>query len=303
MKNTEDAMLKLIHETKAVSIWNHKTGPVFWYAASVPGPFYVNTELVIGPALAKDLLEKITNIVAGTEDNAKRAAQLNEVILGAYRKDAQYQQVIAVMVEKAKREFAPNSYTAISGGERRDWLFSIPFAAATGIKHVFLFKNKTFYCTDALKPNEPTLHIADLINNAASYFDLWFPLLQKAQLNYIGTICVNIRGTNGLNRLSEHGKQTVTLNNVDTTFFEKSFANDLIDQTTLDEIKSYFVSSKEWAEKYLMKNVGLFDVPHLSAKDFERLQSFFANDPWKLKADNAAFFAAMQIEINKRLKG
>ena len=33
-----------------------KRGPVFWYAASVPGPFYVYTELVIGPALAEKLL-------------------------------------------------------------------------------------------------------------------------------------------------------------------------------------------------------------------------------------------------------
>jgi len=56
-------LIHRIHETKAVSIWNHKTGPIFWYAASVPGPFYVNTELVIGPALSASLLKSITQIV------------------------------------------------------------------------------------------------------------------------------------------------------------------------------------------------------------------------------------------------
>ena len=32
------------------------------------------------------------------------------------------------------------------------------------------------------KAGEKALHVADLINNAASYFDLWFPLLSKAHV-------------------------------------------------------------------------------------------------------------------------
>lgn len=303
MTDTDSALLKLIHDTKAVSIWNHKTGPVFWYAASVPGPFYVNTELVIGPALANELLEKITAIVAASPDNATRAAQLNDLILSAYRNSAQYQQVIGAMVAKAKSEFPAENFDVVSGGERRDWLFSIPFAHEIGKRHVFLFKNKTTYCTESFKADERALHVADLINNAASYFDLWFPLLAKAQLDYIGTLCVNIRGTNGLKRLQEHGKKTVTLNNVDVSFFEKSLASGLIDSDTLAEIKTYFASSAEWAKKYLMQDTKLFAVERLDPKSFERLQSFFANDPWSLKTGHEDFFTAMQDEINKRLRG
>lgn len=302
MADSKNTLLKLIHETKAVSIWNHKTGPVFWYAASVPGPFYVNTELVIGPALANELLAKITDIIASIADGAGRAAQLNKIIMDAYSSSAIYQQVISAMVVTTKAEFPHGSFDLISGGERRDWLFSIPLAHALNIKHVFLFKNQTTYCAETLKDGERALHVADLINNAASYFDLWFPILEEAHLNYIGTVCVNIRGTNGLNRLRKHGKKTVTLNNVDQDFFEKSQASGLIDADTLNEIKTYFTSSLDWAKHYLMDDVKLFDVKNLDPKSFERLQSFFNKDPWSLKTNHASFFVSMQAEINKRLR-
>jgi len=298
-----DKLLKLIHDTKAVSIWNHRTGPVFWYAASVPGPFYVNTELVIGPAIAETLLEKITAIVANTNDLAQRAKQLTELILDAHKKSPMYQQVITAMVDAAKSEFPAGNFDVVSGGERRDWLFSIPFAKSIGARHVFLFKNQSVFCAQRLKPDEKALHIADLINNAASYFDLWFPILAKAQLHYAGTICVNSRGTNGMQRLREHGKKTVALNSVDTGFFEKWRAGGLIDQDTLTEIKAYFTSPGDWAAQYLMQDVALFDVPGLDKKSFERLQSFFANDPWSLKKDHPDFFAAMKDEVAKRLNG
>ncbi len=301
MADTNNDLLKLIHDTKAVSIWNRKTGPVFWYVLGVPGPFYVNTEMVIGPELSAKLLEKITSIIASTSDPAARAAQLNDLILDAYKNSAMYRQVIAAMVAKAKTEFPAGSYDVVSGGERRDWLFSIPFAKEIGVRHVFLFKDHSTYCEEKLKAGEKALHVADLINNAASYFDMWFPILEKAQLDYIGTLCINIRGTNGLKRLAEHGKKTVTLNNVDIGFFQKSLASGLIDAGTLAELDTYFAAPKDWAEKYLMGDVKLFDVENLDKKSYERLQSFFTKDPWSLKHGNETFFAAMHAEIAKRL--
>ena len=161
------------------------------------------------------------------------------------------------MAAKAKTEFPAGSYDLVSGGERRDWLFSIPFAKALGIKHAFLFKNQEIYCEQPLKTGERALHVADLINNAASYFDMWFPILTKAGLKPIGTICVRYAAKLKAKRLEDHGQKTVTLNGVDVEFFEKSLANGLIDQATLTEITTYFASQKDWAEQYLMRDVNL----------------------------------------------
>ena len=97
-------LIKLIHDTKALNIWDHKAGPVFWYALGVPGPFYVNTELVLGAKLAERLLEGITSIIAETKDLAVRAARLNALILGAYENDPVYRRLIITMVAAAKEQ-------------------------------------------------------------------------------------------------------------------------------------------------------------------------------------------------------
>jgi len=299
---TQSDLLKIIHDTKAVSVWNHKAGPVFWYAANVPGPFYVNTELVIGSDLAEKLLGKITAIVAATTDLAERAEQLNQLILTAYRGAPTYQKIIAAMVDKAKKDFPSGCYSFISGGERRDWLFSIPVAEELGIRHAFLFKNHQIYCKQSLSAGETALHVADLINNAASFFDAWFPILEKAGLKCAGAVCVNSRGTNGVRRLQDHGQTISVLNSIDITFFEKSCKEGLIDRATLDEIALYFKSPQEWVGKYLLGHPAVFDVPNIDKKSFERLQIFLTKDPWSLRDSYEATFTAMEAAVAKRLK-
>lgn len=294
-------LIHRIHETKAVSIWNHKTGPIFWYAASVPGPFYVNTELVIGPALSASLLKSITQIVETIAEAPARAEALEKLIMQAYEGDETYKNIIDTMVSHALRDFPAGTVSLISGGERRDWLFSIPLAKLAGLRHVYLFKNGTAYCAQPIKAGEKALHVADLINNAASYFDNWLPILQKEKLECQGTLCVNSRGSNGVDRLTQAGVKVVALNSVDVGFFERSLENGLIDAATLEELKVFFKSAQEWAEAYVLGRPELFDPALIDAKSFERMKTFFSKDPWNLREKNAAFFAQMDAAIKERM--
>jgi orotate phosphoribosyltransferase len=266
----------------------------------VPGPFYVNTEQVIGQKLAAALLEKITAIVAATPDATERAERLNAAILPAYETAPVWQNIIRTMVAAARNAFPSGNYAFVSGGERRDWLFSIPFARAAGLPHIFLFKNRNLWCASSIPPDTATLHVADLVNNAASYFDLWLPILEKHGLRCAGTVVLNTRGTNGLQRLDAVGLKTVALNGIDLDFFEQSKANGLIDADTLEELRVYFAAPREWAARYLTGDAALFGVEGLDPKSFERLRAFFANDPWDLEKDHAPFFAAMQAAIARR---
>ena len=293
-------LIKRIHDTKAVSIWNRKTGPIFWYAASVPGPFYVNTELVIGADLSTALLKQITAIVAETPTAAARAQKLETLMMDAFEKDATYKNIIETMVAKTREEFPEGSFAVISGGERRDWLFSIPMAKLMNIRHVYLFKNGDYYCENDLKQGEIALHVADLINNAASYFDAWLPILDKAGLSCVGTACVNSRGNVGVDRLKSNGQKVLALNSIDITFFEKSVDAGMIDTGTLEEIRLFFKGAKECASAYLMGKPELFNAAGIDAKSFERLETFFTKDPWGLKDAHADFFAAMQAAIKAR---
>jgi len=303
VSDTKGALLKLIYDSKALSIWNRTTGPVFWYIAGVPGPFYINTEQMIGRDLAEGLLKNIDAILARTKDAATRSQALEELILAAYTKTPVYSEIVAVMVAEAKKSFSAGSYSFVSGGERRDWLFSIPFAREIDIKHAFLFKNLDIHCPDGLRAGETSLHVADLINNAASYFDLWFPALEKAGLKCVGTVCINSRGTHGVDKLKAHGEKVLALNAIELDFFKQSLESGLIDQATYDEIALHFTSPKEWGVKYLIGNAALFDVAHADKKSFERIKSFVEHDPWQLREAHPGFFDDMQAAIEKRPKG
>lgn len=293
-------LIKLIHDTKAVSIWNHRTGPVFWYAASVPGAFYVNTESVIGPAVAERLLKEISAILAATPEAAERAARVEKLIRAAYEEDLTYQRLIATMAAALKEHFPVSAYNLISGGERRDWLFSIPLAHVCGLRHLYLFKNGTSFCPQPIKPHEAALHVADLINNAASYFNAWLPALEKAQLRCHATLSLVSRGP-GVKKLKDQGIDALSLNPIDLGFFEKSCANGLIDRDTLAELALYFQSPEEWARRYLLTGTALFGISQLDAKSFERLRGFFADDPWGLRPAHEAFFARIEKEIEERV--
>jgi orotate phosphoribosyltransferase len=298
---TPNDLLKVILDTRAISIWDRTKGPVFWYTTNLPGPFYVNTEMVIGRDLSERMLREITAIITGTVDAEARAEQLNHVILEAFKSNPSWQRLIATMIDRAHKDFPAGSYAFVSGGERRDWLFSIPFAHASNMPHLFLFKNQTVFCKQPLKPGQNVLHVSDLINNAKSFFDLWQPALQKAKLGCCGNLCVNVRGDNGLNRLHAAGQKVAALMTIDLDFFRRLHAADLISRETFEEIAVFFASAEDWAAKYLMGKPELFNVEGCDAKSFERLRLFVAGDVWKMRAAHAAFFAVIQREIDARL--
>ncbi len=299
---TQNDLLKLILDTHAVSIWNRSEGPVFWYAANVPGPFYVNTEMIIGKALSEHLLREITAIIAGTVDGEARADQLDKLILDAFKKTPQWQRLIATMVDKAKKEYPAGSFSMVSGGERRDWLFSIPFAHMAEIPHLFLFKNGVMYAKHPVKAGQSVLHVSDLINNAASFFDLWHPILEKHKLKCCGNLCVTVRGENGLRRLHGAGQKVISLIAVDVEFFRHLHAADLISRETFEEIAVFFSSAPDWASKYLIDKPELFDVDGCDEKkSFERLKNFIELDPWKMRPSHEQFFASMKKAVDQRL--
>jgi hypothetical protein len=297
MTSTHNEMMKIVLDSKALSIWNRETGPVFWGAAKVPMPFYINTELMIGQSLAADMLKKIDETVGKTKDPTERAKLLDAFIMPAYEQTPVWKKIIDALIARSRTDFPAGSTTAISGGERRDWLFSIPFAKAIGIRHAYLFKDKSIYCMPALKSGEQVLHVCDLVNNAASHFDAWIPMLEQAGAKCMGTACVNSRGSAGVSRLEKAGYKVSALNSIDVDFFNQCLATGLIDQATRDEIALFFSSNKDWAAKYILHSIDLFHIKTMDAKSIDRMKGFFTQDPWGLRNGHEAFF----MEVGKAL--
>jgi orotate phosphoribosyltransferase len=289
----KDGLTAVIFSTKAVSIWNNAKGPVFWYAAGVPGPFYVNTEKLIGTEAAERLLAQISKIVDEADTPKQKADKVESVVMAEYNSNITFQKIIATMIRDSIAQFG-SAYNTVSGGERRDWFFSIPFAIESGLDHIYLFKDGSIHTKHHGTPKphiQPkVLHVADLINNAASYIDKWIPILKSNDLAMAGTACVINRGTAGIDKLKEVGIDTCSLKTIDKSFFDDLSAIKLIEESVAQEINLYFVSKEDWARKYILSKPDLIGKEKLDAKSKERLQSFLENDPWNLKAnDNDAF--------------
>ncbi|MCL2474347.1 MAG: hypothetical protein FWF23_05575 [Alphaproteobacteria bacterium] len=295
-------IIKTILDTNAVSIWDSGKGPVFWYAANVPGPFYVNTEKIIGEKLSEKMLSEITVIVSSSDSYIEKSKKLKKSILEAFLKDAGWQSIIRHLTDLSKTNF--QEYHIVSGGERRDWLFSVPFAYLLKIPHLYLFKkgdfvfedNDIFTSTYTLKDvtNPKSVHVSDLINNAHSFFDVWMPALKNAGCDCIGNLCVTVRGDNGRLRLEAAGQKVVSLVTVDARFFNQLCSMQLISKKTLDEILLFFDSSDKWVRKYALENPALFLSLPEDAKALERMKVFFETDPLKLASSYPDVFAQVR---------
>ena len=275
---------EILFSTQAVSIWNNGKGPVFWYAAGVPGPFYVNTEKVVGAAVAETLLAEISRIVADAGSLKEKVEAVQDVVMSEYARNGNFQKMVRTLVKKARAQFG-DAYNCISGGERRDWFFSIPFAHESKLDHIFLFKDQSIYAKPAgtsASGLAKVLHVADLINNAASYFDNWLPALEKHGLQMAGTACLITRGAAGVDKLKERGIPVCSLKTIDKGFFEELLKIGLIKKETFEELSLYFKAKEDWARQYILSKPDLLKANDLDSKSKERFKSFVEKDPWKL---------------------
>lgn len=296
----KDGLTTALFSTDAISIWNNQTGPVFWYAANVPGPFYVNTEKLIGAAAAEKLLEGINAIIAKDASKEEKSELIHKLVMDEYKGNTIFQKVIATLLVKAREQFG-DAYNSISGGERRDWFFSIPFAHESQLDHVFLFKDQSIFTrpySGEAQSSPKVLHVADLINNAASYFSNWLPTLNQHNLPLIGTACVITRGSVGIDKLKEANVAICALKNIDPQFFTELRDINLIDKNAAEEINAYFTAKEDWARKYILSKPHLFKMETLDSKSKERLKFFLENDPWNLRANDNEVFSKLITALN-----
>lgn len=298
----QDTLINLIYKSGAVSIWDNRKGPVFWYAAGVPGPFYCNTEKMIGADAAASLLDAINKALAEGGTALEKQARIKSQVMAEYARNDDFRTLVKFMAESAKNDFAQKP-DFVSGGERRDWIFSYPVAQELGLPHVTMFKNGEI-CFDPdgshILQGKNILHVSDLVNNAASFFDLWIPILERHGAKPYGSLSLVSRGRKGMDRLEQAGLAAVSLLSIDSAFFQKSLDSGLIAKNQQEEIEIYYDSPRAWAKKYIVTNGDIFQAELLEEKSRKRMESFFAGDPWDLKSLDETFFTETAKKIGVR---
>ncbi|MCR5593000.1 MAG: orotate phosphoribosyltransferase [Saccharofermentans sp.] len=243
----------------------------FWYTSGKFGPFYINTHFLIkDEGVANDVLRIIEDECA--TDKEKAPKNIYEVLDRQYNSSETYRDVIDELVDLASKY----DFDFISGGERRDFFFSMPVAHLMDKPHLTIYKDMTSTFTDSdFNPlNMPItgktgLHIADLITEASSYDRAWVPAIRDVSAVINDTIAVVDRHQNGEAVLRSLGISMQTLTGVDKSLFDEAKQKGYIDDAQYELVIKFL----EDPDKYM--------------KDFIASHPTFIEDQIKLGGKNA----------------
>lgn len=229
---------------------------LFWYTSGKLGPFYINTHFLYGSeAEANALLAKIDALTA---DRPALCAMLVRETAAQYEKSAIYRSVCDALVSLIREKTKGLSFDLISGGERRDWFFSVLCAELLKKPHLTLYKNSEasliedghYKEVDTLA-GARCLHVADLITEASSYERAWIPAIKALGGSMPLTAVVVDRRQGGAELLKRLGTESHALTEIDTGLFALAAAHGLITKGQHDLLASYLKNPDGTVNEFL----------------------------------------------------
>lgn len=221
-------LLKALLDTKALRL--APPGEVFWYTSGTVGPYYINTEYLYGgPKQAQQLLSFIDE----HKEDVDFPQRLQKRVEKQYAKNAVYRQVVDRLVALTRE--SGTHFNGVSGGERRDWFFSLAVAERLGKPSLLIYKDGRTVVLEGQKLRlvranyMDVLHVADLVTEASSYVRDWIPAVTAGGGRIAYAANVIDRGQGGLERLKKKGVAAGALMRIDDDLFDRLRAMRQID--------------------------------------------------------------------------
>ena len=251
----ENPIISWLFETDAVRVCPE--GQPFWYTSGKLGPFYINTQFLYGSeAAANSLLKTIEEACTGEKlafyDKvwADISAQLASCPI--------YAQLIDLLAEAA----AKLDVDFVSGGERRDFFFSMPVARKLGLGHLSIFKDLSCVYTDkdgvsmdaaqAGLAGKKSVHIADLITVASSYIRAWIPAVESLGARIAYSLAVVDRDQGGSDILAKAGCPLTTLVTIKPELFEQAKALGRVTDAQVALVNSFIADPDKFMHDFLV---------------------------------------------------
>ena len=247
MKKPTPPLVKALIDTRALHV--APADQVFWYTSGTVGPYYINTHYLYGGQdPAQDLLEFINE----TKDDAQRLPRaLHDRVTAMYEADPSYRIAIDALVDEGVDGHpSTTDFSWVSGGERRDWFFSVAVAARLDKPHLYLFKDLAAALWDPARPETAeaiddlagrrTLHVADLVTEASSYSRLWIPALRQRHGDMARALNVVDRAQGGIDAIEALGVSASALLRVDEGLFDTLMDGGFIDGEQHARLVAYF---------------------------------------------------------------
>lgn len=219
----QNPIVSWLFETDAVRVCP-KDRP-FWYTSGKLGPFYINTQFLFGSeAAANELLAVIERACAGDK------LAFYDAVWPRIEAQLAASDIYARLIDRLCEAARPLGADFISGGERRDFFFSLPVARRLGLGHLSVFKDLSSVYTapdGASVPGEAAglsgkraLHVADLVTVASSFLRAWIPAVKALGATLAYSLAVVDRDQGGKDILAKAGCPLTTLVTVKPELFE-----------------------------------------------------------------------------------
>jgi len=228
----------------------------FWYTSGSLGPFYINTHFLYNNE--EDAVRFLLIIEeAAMADRIEFPNFLLQDLLRQYKESSTFRLVTDQIVEKARTI----DFDFISGGERRDFFFSILPAYILKKPHLSIFKDmqavftngeftETIPVYEAAIAGKRALHIADLVTEASSYTRAWIPIIREFGAVMEDTIAVVDRKQGGEEVLLSEGVRLHSFAGIDRELFERARDNGDISEDQMKMIASFIDNPKSFMKNF-----------------------------------------------------
>ena len=283
MTNAKAEILSSLLESGALRF--APAGELFWYTSGTVGPYYVNTHYLFGGQVEAERF--LAFIEEGRSDRTRFPLEMKQRLLQQLETDTLFRGTIDCLARAAS---TIDDFDFVSGGERRDWFFSLPVAERLGKPHLLVYKNKEVMVLNGDGVEEGdingkrTLHVADLVTEASSYFRAWIPALEERGGILARSLNVVDRGQGGVEKLDAAGIKTECLLRVDESMFEELERGGQIDAEQRRVLVAYYRDPEVAMKEFVESNPDF--VRRALAADDERTRSralmFVQMNPYEL---------------------
>ena len=259
-----DKIIEALFETKAVRV--APENQPFWYTSGRLGPFFINTHFLLeNEAAAGEVLKRIEKAIADNKLTAPE--EIFDMMLAYYNKGGTFKMVSDKLAEEASKL----DFNYISGGERRDYFFSMMPAYLLKKPHLTIYKDMTSVYSESIDgpavdvkdidlKGKKALHIADLITEASSYERAWIPVIRGLGSDITDTVAVVDRHQNGREVLKGLGVELHALTGINEELFEEAKANGVINDAQKDMIMHFLENPADYMTAFLKANPGFIDA-------------------------------------------
>ena len=259
-----DKIIEALFETKAVRV--APENQPFWYTSGRLGPFFINTHFLLeNEAAAGEVLKRIEKAIADNKLTAPE--EIFDMMLAYYNKGGTFKMVSDKLAEEASKL----DFDYISGGERRDYFFSMMPAYLLKKPHLTIYKDMTSVYSESIDgpavdvkdidlKGKKALHIADLITEASSYERAWIPVIRGLGSDITDTVAVVDRHQNGREVLKGLGVELHALTGINEELFDEAKANGVINDAQKDMIMHFLENPADYITAFLKANPGFIDA-------------------------------------------